>query len=134
MWDPNEPNELAQLKRYQDFIVKGLERAIPKTITALYAVKQGPSQTPSELLDHLRDTMRRYTTLDPGSDEATQQLITLVLGQPTGDIRQKLQKIRGPNSQDLETLLDEAWRVFSTREEGYRQGMKKLVGGRKGET
>ncbi|RMC09684.1 hypothetical protein DUI87_13470 [Hirundo rustica rustica] len=71
--------------------------------------------------------MRRHTTLDPGSDEGTQQLINLFLGQSTGDIRQKLQKIWGPNSQNLETLLDEAWRVFSNQEEGYKQGMKKLV-------
>ncbi|RMB88563.1 hypothetical protein DUI87_35063 [Hirundo rustica rustica] len=71
--------------------------------------------------------MRRHTTLDPGSDEGTQQLINLFLGQSTGDIRRKLQKIRGPNSRNLETLLDEAWRVFSNQEEGYKQGMKKLA-------
>ncbi|RMC20157.1 hypothetical protein DUI87_01003 [Hirundo rustica rustica] len=71
--------------------------------------------------------MHRHTTLDPGSDEGTQQLINLFLGQSTGDIRRKLQKIRGPNSWNLETLLDEAWRVFSNREEGYKQGMKKLA-------
>ncbi|RMB90878.1 hypothetical protein DUI87_32711 [Hirundo rustica rustica] len=71
--------------------------------------------------------MRRHTTLDPGSDEGTQQLINLFLGQSTGDIRRKLQKIRGPNSRNLETFLDEAWRVFSNREEGYKQGMKKLA-------
>ncbi|RMC20843.1 hypothetical protein DUI87_01696 [Hirundo rustica rustica] len=128
-WDPNDDEGLGRFKRYQELIVKGLERAIPKTInwSALYAIKQGPSQTPSEFLDHLRDAMRRHTTLDPGSDEGTQQLINLFLGQSTGDIRQKLQKIRGPNSQNLETLLDEAWRVFSNREEGYKQGMKKLA-------
>ncbi|RMB88920.1 hypothetical protein DUI87_34686 [Hirundo rustica rustica] len=128
-WDPNDDEGLGRLKRYQELIVKGLERAIPKTInwSALYAIKQGPSQTPSEFLDHLRDAMRRHTTLDPGSDEGTQQLINLFLGQSTGDIRWKLQKIRGPNSWNLETLLDEAWRVFSNREEGYKQGMKKVV-------
>ncbi|RMC09725.1 hypothetical protein DUI87_13512 [Hirundo rustica rustica] len=71
--------------------------------------------------------MRRHTTLDPGSDEGTQQLINLFLGQSTGDIRRKLQKILGPNSRNLESLLDEAWRVFSNREEGYKQGMKKLA-------
>ncbi|RMC19642.1 hypothetical protein DUI87_03203 [Hirundo rustica rustica] len=128
-WYPNDDEELGRLKRYRELIVKGLERAIPKTInwSALYAIKQGPSQTPSEFLDHLRDTMRQHTTLDPGSDEGTQQLLNLFLGQSTGDIRRKLQKIRGPNSQNLETLLDEAWRGFSNREEGYKQGMKKLV-------
>ncbi|RMC08979.1 hypothetical protein DUI87_13976 [Hirundo rustica rustica] len=71
--------------------------------------------------------MRRHTTLDPGSDEGMQQLINLFLGQSTGDIRRKLQKIQGPNSRNLETLLDEDWRVFSNREEGYKQGMKKLA-------
>ncbi|RMC20587.1 hypothetical protein DUI87_01439 [Hirundo rustica rustica] len=128
-WDPNDDEGLGRLKRYQELIVKGLERAIPKTInwSALYAIKQGPSQTPSEFLDHLRDAMCRHTTLDPGSDEGTQQLINLFLGQSTGDIRRKLQNIRGPNSQNLETLLDEAWRDFSNREEGYKQGMKKLA-------
>ncbi|RMC09951.1 hypothetical protein DUI87_12738 [Hirundo rustica rustica] len=128
-WDPNDDEELGRLKRYQELIVKGLERAIPKTInwSALYAIKQGPSQTPSEFLDHLRDARRRHTTLDPGSDEGTQQLINLFLGQSTGDIRRKLQKIRGPNRRNLETLLDEAWRVFSNQEEGYKQGMKKLA-------
>ncbi|RMC04309.1 hypothetical protein DUI87_19128 [Hirundo rustica rustica] len=105
-WDPNDDEGLGRLKRYQELIVKGLERAIPKTINwlFLYAIKQGPSQTPSEFLDHLRDAMRRHTTLDPGSDEGTQQLINLFLGQSTGDIRRKLQKIRGPNSRNLETL------------------------------
>ncbi|RMC04260.1 hypothetical protein DUI87_19079 [Hirundo rustica rustica] len=128
-WDPNDDEGLGRLKRYQELIVKGLERAIPKTInwSALYAIKQGPSQTPSEFLDHLRDAMHRHTTLDPGSDEGKQQLINLFLGQSTGGIRRKLQKIRGPNSRNLETLLDEAWRVFSNREEGYKQGMKKLA-------
>ncbi|RMC20762.1 hypothetical protein DUI87_01614 [Hirundo rustica rustica] len=121
-WDPNDDEGLGRLKRYQELIVKGLERAIPKTInwSALYAIKQGPSQTPSEFLDHLRDAMRQHTTLDPGSDEGMQQLINLFLGQCTGDIRWKLQKIRGPNSQNLETLLDEAWRIFSNREEDLK--------------
>ncbi|RMC19667.1 hypothetical protein DUI87_03230 [Hirundo rustica rustica] len=77
--------------------------------------------------------MHRHTSPDPGSDEGTQQLINIFLGQSTGDIRRKLQKIRGPNSWNLETLLDEAWRVFSNREEGYKQGMKKLAAVVKGE-
>lgn len=120
-WDPNEPDEMAQLKRYWGFIIKGLERAIPKAInwSALYAIKPGPSQTPSEFLDNLQDAMRRYSTLDPGL-EGVQQLVNLFLGQSTGDIRWKLQKIQGPMSCNLETLLDVAWRVYSNREEGYK--------------
>ncbi|RMB94619.1 hypothetical protein DUI87_29434 [Hirundo rustica rustica] len=44
-----------------------------------------------------------------------------------GDIRRKLQKLRGTDGRNLETLWDEVWRVFSNREEGYKQGMRKLV-------
>ncbi|XP_005527916.1 PREDICTED: uncharacterized protein LOC102109491, partial [Pseudopodoces humilis] len=44
-----------------------------------------------------------------------------------GDIRSKLQKFRGADGRNLETLLDEAWRVFSNRAEGYKQGMRKFV-------
>lgn len=76
--------------------MKGTERAIPETInwSALYAIKQGPSESPSEFLDQLRDTMRRNTPLDPGSEVGIQQLVSLFLGQSTGDIRWKLQKLR----------------------------------------
>ncbi|KAL2309376.1 hypothetical protein Nmel_005573, partial [Mimus melanotis] len=54
-----DPEGLEELKRYQELIVKGLERAIPRTInwSTLYAIKQGPSQTLFEFLDQLRDAM-----------------------------------------------------------------------------
>ncbi|XP_039423543.1 uncharacterized protein LOC120409633 [Corvus cornix cornix] len=89
--------------------------------------KQGPSESPSEFLDRLRDAMRRNTSLDPETEVGLQQLVSLFLGQSTGDIRRKLQKLQGPEGRNLETLLDAAWRVFSNREEGYKQGMRKLV-------
>lgn len=39
----------------------------------------------------------------------------------------KLQKFHGPEGRNLEALLDEAWRVFSNLEEGYKQRMRKLM-------
>ncbi|KFV02189.1 hypothetical protein N339_04487, partial [Pterocles gutturalis] len=52
-WDPNRWAEQERLKSYREWIAKGKERAIPKAInwSALYAVKQGPSESPSEFLD-----------------------------------------------------------------------------------
>ena len=44
-----------------------------------------------------------------------------------GEIRHKFQKIRGAEGRNLETLLDDTWRVFSNWEEGYKQGMRKFV-------
>lgn len=128
-WNPNDDVDIEDLMNYQDFIAKGMERTIPKTInwSALYAIKQGPSEAPSEFLGHLQDAMGRHTTLDPESEEGMQQLVSLFIGQSTGDIRRKLQKIRGPTTRNLDTLLEEAWRVFSNWEEGCKQGMRELV-------
>ncbi|KFO58245.1 hypothetical protein N302_10439, partial [Corvus brachyrhynchos] len=52
-WSPNRAAEIEKLKSYQEWIAKGVERAILKTLnlSALYAVKQGPSESPSEFLD-----------------------------------------------------------------------------------
>ncbi|KFO89535.1 hypothetical protein N320_11206, partial [Buceros rhinoceros silvestris] len=52
-WEPNLSAELEKLWGYQGWITKGMERAILKTInwSVLYAVKQGISESPSELLD-----------------------------------------------------------------------------------
>ncbi|XP_031953020.1 natural cytotoxicity triggering receptor 3 ligand 1 [Corvus moneduloides] len=128
-WNPNRTAELKKLKGYQEWIAKGVERAIPKTLnwSALYAIRQSPSESPSEFLDRLRDAMRRNTSLDPETEVGLQQLVSLFLGQSTGDIRRKLQKLQGPEGRNLETLLDAAWKVFSNREESYKQGMRKLV-------
>lgn len=71
--------------------------------------------------------MRHHTSLDPGSEIGKNQLVNSFLGQSAGDIRRKLQKIWGLEGRNLEVLLEEAWRVFSNWEEGYKQGMKKLV-------
>lgn len=83
-WDHKQEG-LGRLRRYQELIVKGLERAVPRP--SLFAIKQGPSQTPTEFLDQLQEAMCLQTTLDPQSDEGTQHLVNLFVGQSAGDIR-----------------------------------------------
>uniref|UniRef100_A0A8B9ERN9 CCHC-type domain-containing protein n=1 Tax=Anser cygnoides TaxID=8845 RepID=A0A8B9ERN9_ANSCY len=106
-WNPNRTAEMDRLQAYQEWVSKGMEKAIPKAInwSALYAVKQGPAESPSEFLDRLRDIM------------GIQQLVSLFLGQSTGDIKCKLQKLCQTESRNLEI----------NREEEYRQGQKKLI-------
>ncbi len=79
-WEVNRSVHMERLQEYQEWISKGMERAIPKTInwSALYAIKQGPSESPSEFPDRLRDVMRRSTPLDPGSEVGIQQLVSLL--------------------------------------------------------
>jgi len=128
-WDHNRRAHIKLLNAYRDWIIKGMERAIPKAInwSALYAIRQGPKETPSEFLDKLRDAMRRHTPLDPGSEIGLQQLASLFIGQSASDIRRALQELRTADSRNLETLLDEAWRVFSNREEEDRRKGKEML-------
>lgn len=81
-WDVNRAAKRQKLLEYQEWIAKEIEKAIPKSInwSAIYAVKQGPSESPSEFLDRLKDTMRRSTPLDPKSDIGIQQLVSSFLG------------------------------------------------------
>lgn len=57
-WDVNKSTERDWLVACREWVVKGMERAIPKTISwsALYALRQGLKETPLEFLDKLRDT------------------------------------------------------------------------------
>ncbi|KFV42138.1 hypothetical protein N328_01617, partial [Gavia stellata] len=46
-WDPNRSAHKELLNKHRDWVTRGMERAIPKTInwSALYAVWQGPKET-----------------------------------------------------------------------------------------
>lgn len=120
---------MEKLRGYQEWIAKGMERATPKPInwSALYTVRQGISEAPSEFLDRLKDVMHQHIPLDSGDEIGKQQLVSLFLGQSTGDIRRKLQKLCPTETRDIEMLLDEAWRIFSNREVQIRQGHKGFV-------
>uniref|UniRef100_A0A672THS1 Core shell protein Gag P30 domain-containing protein n=1 Tax=Strigops habroptila TaxID=2489341 RepID=A0A672THS1_STRHB len=118
-WDYDEPADYATLKRYQNWIKFGLENAIPKTVnwSALFVIKQGQAETPMEFLNRLREAMRKFTTLDPSSEEGKHQIANLFLGQSSEDIRKKLQKFKEPDNHDIEKLIEEAWRVYRNREQ-----------------
>ncbi|KAF1466409.1 hypothetical protein FQV21_0012110, partial [Spheniscus demersus] len=47
-WDPNRGAHAKLLNAYRDWVIRGMERAIPKTInwSTLYAIRQGPKETP----------------------------------------------------------------------------------------
>ncbi|KFU99134.1 hypothetical protein N340_02958, partial [Tauraco erythrolophus] len=51
-WDPNTATGKEYLSHYQNWITEGMEKAIPKSVNwaIMYAIKQGPNETPSEPL------------------------------------------------------------------------------------
>lgn len=123
-WNPNNPAEYQLLKQYREWIKLGLENAIPLPAanwSAVYAVKQGQTETPTEFLDKLTSAMRKYTPLDPSSDIGQQQLATLFLSQSSEDIRKELQKLKALDIRDLDRLIEEAWRVYRNRDRKERK-------------
>jgi len=93
----------------------------------LYEVKQGQTETPTELLDRLPSAVQKFTTMDPTSDEARQQLVSPFLRQSTNDIRRKLQKLKEPDIRNLENLAEEVWRVYHNRDEEARKKMVRVI-------
>lgn len=51
-WDPNVPEQMEKLKRYQKWVVVVLKCAVPKAVNwaRLYEIKQNPNETPTEFL------------------------------------------------------------------------------------
>jgi len=110
-WDPNVQTQYRLLQQYRIWIQYGLEYGISKAVnwSALYEVKQVPTETPREFLNRLQTAVRKYITIDQTSDAARQQLVSLFIGQAANDIRKKLQKLKEPDVRNLEKLVEEAW-------------------------
>lgn len=52
--------------------------------------------------------MQKFTTPDPASEMGKQLLVSLMLGQSSPDIRQKLKRLKEPDNRNLEALMGEA--------------------------
>ena len=90
---------------------------MPKAInmSKLYEIKQNRRESPTQFLSRLKEAARKYTNLDPESEEGKGQLAPLFIGQSSDDIKRKLQKLQGADSQDWGKLLEVAWVVYRSR-------------------
>ena len=78
--------------------------------------RTGGEGSPGKFLDRLREALRRYTEIDPESEEGKVILKDRFLTQSAPDIRRKLSKqAYGPN-QSLGNLLQLAQTVYYGRE------------------
>ncbi|KAJ7408137.1 hypothetical protein BTVI_60732 [Pitangus sulphuratus] len=121
-WDPNNPDHYRMLMKYRDLIKVGLQNAIPKVVNwaALYDMRQGQKETPTEFLDRLRAAMRKYTTLDPSSEEALSLAMSCI--EPK------------PNNEDIDQITNQVYPLvwatdtpgWDTRENGRGTGRETL--------
>ncbi|RMC20464.1 hypothetical protein DUI87_01314 [Hirundo rustica rustica] len=117
-WDPNTARGHQALKGYQELLIEGVRTGIPKTVnwSKLYSVKQEKNDPPSAFLERLKETARRYTSLEVEGEAGRLQLALIFMGQSQEDIRKKLQKLEGEDTRNLEKLLEVAWKVYNNRE------------------
>uniref|UniRef100_A0A8B9Z6Y2 Core shell protein Gag P30 domain-containing protein n=1 Tax=Buteo japonicus TaxID=224669 RepID=A0A8B9Z6Y2_9AVES len=89
-------------------ILFGIRNEIPKAInwSKLYEIKQDRKESPTDFVNKLKDATRKYTTIDPDSEEGRNQLAPPFIGQSSDDIRRKLQNLQGQDARDLGKLLE----------------------------
>ena len=91
-------------------------RAKPLNYGKLANIEQEEKEAPSKFLDRLREALRRFTEIDPESEEGKVILKDRFLTQSAPDICHKLLKrVYGPN-QSLDNLLQLAQTVYYGRE------------------
>jgi hypothetical protein len=94
--------------------VEGLKRAKVKPLnySQVTVVQQGPEENPLTFLQHLKDAIKKHTTVDPESQVGEVLLKDKLLTQSAPDIRRKLQKSVAEGEKSLDQLIQLAMSVY----------------------
>ena len=106
-WDYNTAKRRWDQSHFVRYILEGLKQAHSKPLNSgkLADIKQEEKEAPGKFLDRLRKALRRFTEIDPKSEEEKVILKDRFLTQSASDIHRKLLKwAHGPN-QSLDNLL-----------------------------
>jgi hypothetical protein len=126
-WDYNTTKGRWDQSHFVRCILEGLRQARSKPLNygKLADIEQ-EKEAPGKFLDRLREALRRFTEIDPESEEGKVILKDRFLTQSAPDMRCKLLKqANGPN-QSLDTLLQLAQTVYYGREyEDKKERQKK---------
>jgi hypothetical protein len=94
--------------------VEGLKRAKVKPLnySQVTVEQQGSEENPLTFLQHLKDTIRNHTTVDPESQVGEVPLKDKFLTQSAPDIHRKLQKSVAEGEKSLDQLIQLAMSVY----------------------
>uniref|UniRef100_A0A8C0UHS3 Core shell protein Gag P30 domain-containing protein n=1 Tax=Cyanistes caeruleus TaxID=156563 RepID=A0A8C0UHS3_CYACU len=122
-WDPTVPMFRQRLNRYQQWILYGIRNAIPKAVdmSKLLEIKQDGKESPSAFFNCLKETAQKYTNIDPETEEGKTQLAPIFVGQPSDDIRRKLQQAQGQDQRNNRAQLCFALFAYSYRRSVFQQ-------------
>jgi hypothetical protein len=95
-------------------MIEGLKKAKVKPLnySQVTVVQQGPEENPLTFLQHLKDAIRKHTTVDPESHVGEVLLKDKFLTQSTPDIHKKLQKSMAEEEKSLNQLMQLAMSIY----------------------
>ena len=93
-WDYNKAKGRWDQSHFVRYFLEGLRQALAKTLNdaKLANIEQEEKEAPGKFLDRLREALRRFTEIDPKSEEGKVILKNRFLTQSAPDIRRKLLK------------------------------------------
>lgn len=116
-WDFNEIG-LPLLVHYERCILEGLKKRHPyaEKLECGTGSTRKPTEDPSEFLEGIFRTYRKYADLDPETPENIRMVNMTFLSQCAPGIRKKLQKLEGGIGLNLSQVVDIAFKIYNNRE------------------
>ncbi|RMC20985.1 hypothetical protein DUI87_01840 [Hirundo rustica rustica] len=66
-WNPNEETSLVRLHDYHAYLIRAIKSAVPRTnnIAKAMSLEQEKHESPSQLLERIREALRQHGGMDP---------------------------------------------------------------------
>lgn len=112
--DPNDEGDRWEMEDYHNLIVHSIKEAVPWSVNTRKAFEsqQGRDETPTEWLRRLKEDLIKYSGMDPEGVAGQTLLKVQFVTKAWPDIRRKPERMEGWQEKDLETLLQEAQRIY----------------------
>jgi hypothetical protein len=106
-WDQNDKGDEWHQHYFIHVIIEGLKRAKVKTLnySQVTIVQQDPDESPLTFLQHLKDTTRKHTTVDPESQMGEVLFKDKFLTQSVPVIHRKLQNSVAKGEKSLDQIM-----------------------------
>ncbi|XP_043541522.1 uncharacterized protein LOC122546987 [Chiloscyllium plagiosum] len=117
-WDHKDAGGWANMTDLRSLIIRGIQTCVPKqrNLAKAFEVGQKKDESPSEFLDRLRESMRKYSGLNPDGEIGKGMLKVHFVTKSWPDIQKKLQKVEDWAEKDVAELLRGTQKVYVQRD------------------
>lgn len=128
-WDPNSERDRREMEDMRVLIIRGIREAVPKVVNTrrVFEEGQGKEETPTEWLERVRGSIRKYGGVDLESAEGRMLLKMQFVTKSWPDIRKKLEKLEDWHDREITELLKEAIKIYVKRDEEKAQHKARVM-------